>query len=296
MSIRNLIELILLAMVWGASYMFMRIATPEFGAIALIEIRVLVASLFLLPIWIFREGKSSTQQVKQFWWPIFVIGTLNSAVPFVLFAYSTLSITGGFASILNSTAPIWAALVAWLWLKKKLNFNGILGLLLGLIGVAILVSGSLSFDNSAAMIGIIAAVSASLLYGISANYTTEKLSKVSPLTISTFSQIGAMLVLLPLAIYFFPTEEISSESWLAVLALGVFCTGFAYTMYFRLIANVGSTKAITVTFLIPIFGTMWGALFLDEEVTQEMIVGTLIILLGTALVTGILSARKVITK
>ena len=292
MSIRNLIELILLAMVWGASYMFMRIATPEFGAIALIEIRVLVASLFLLPIWVLREAKSSKEKVKQFWWPLLVIGTLNSAVPFVLFAYSTLSITGGFASILNSTAPIWAALVAWIWLRKKLNFNGVLGLMLGMVGVSILVSDSLSFDNNAEMIGIIAAVIASLLYGISANYTTEKLSEVSPLTISTFSQIGAMLVLLPLAIYFFPKEDISMESWLAVLALGVFCTGFAYTMYFRLIANVGSTKAITVTFLIPIFGTMWGALFLDEEVTQEMIVGTLIILLGTALVTGILSVRK----
>ncbi len=292
MSIRNLIELIILAMVWGASYMFMRIATPEFGAIALIEIRVLVASLFLLPIWIFREGKTSSQSVKHYWWPILVIGTLNSAVPFVLFAYSTLSITGGFASILNSTAPIWAALVAWLWLRKKLNFNGVLGLLLGLIGVVILVSGSFSFNNNAEMIGIIAAMVASLLYGISANYTTVKLSEVSPLTISTFSQIGAMLVLLPLAIYFFPSEEISIESWLAVLALGVFCTGFAYTMYFRLIANVGSTKAITVTFLIPVFGTMWGALFLDEDVTQEMIIGTLIILLGTALVTGILSVRK----
>ena len=292
MSIKNLIELVMLAAIWGASFMFMRIATPEFGAIALIEVRVLVASLFLLPIWYLREARKQSDQVKTHLTPLFVVGMLNSAVPFVLFAYSTLHITGGFSSILNATAPIWGAVVAWVWLRKTLSFSGVLGLALGLAGVAILVSRSISFSMTGVSLGILAGLFAAFLYGIAANYTSEKLDSVSPLSIATFSQVAATLMLLVPAIYFFPEQPISTLSWLSVIALGVVCTGLAYTLYFRLIANVGSTRAITVTFLIPIFGSFWGAVFIDEQITIEMVIGSAVILFGTALVTGVVSPRR----
>ena len=292
MSIRNLLELILLAAVWGASFLFMRIATPEFGAVALIEVRVVIASIFLLPIWYLRDAKHQAMVVRSHRTHLLVVGILNSAVPFVLFAYSTLYITGGFSSILNATAPIWGALVALVWLRKKLSLDASLGLGLGLIGVAILVSNSISLTLSGVSLGILAALSASFLYGIAANYTSEKLSGVSPLSIATFSQVAASLVLLPLAIWYFPDQQISALAWWSVIAMGIFCTGLAYVMYFRLIANIGSSKAITVTFLIPIFGSLWGALFIGEEVTSEMVVGTVVILFGTALVTGVLSLAK----
>ncbi|NNC98566.1 MAG: DMT family transporter [Gammaproteobacteria bacterium] len=292
MSLRNLIELILLAALWGASFLFMRVATPEFGAIALIEVRVLVASVFLLPFWIYREAAFTRRAAISHWRPLLAVGILNSAVPFVLFAYSTLYITGGYASILNATAPLWGALVAWIWLKKTMSMDGVAGLLLGLTGVGILVSGSLSTSLTGVSLGILAALIASLLYGIAANYTTVRLAALSPLTISTFSQVGATVVLLPLAIFYYPEQEISLQAWLAVISLGVFCTGFAYILYFRLIAHVGSTKAITVTFLIPLFGTLWGAIFIDEQITIEMLIGSVVILSGTALVTGLLSLAK----
>ena len=292
MSTRSLLELILLAALWGASFLFMRIATPEFGAIALIEIRVLVAALFLLPIWWFKEAKTHTQNVKENAIPILVVGILNSAIPFVLFAYSTLYVTGGFASVINSTAPIWAAIVAWLWLQRKPSFDSTIGLACGVIGVTILVSGALSVSADSIGLGIVAALGATVLYGIAANYISENLGNVSSLSISTFSQVGAALVLLPLAIFYFPSGEISMRSWASVIVLGVFCTGFAYTLYFRLIANVGSDKAITVTFLIPVFGSGWGALFIGEAISLTMIIGTLIILTGTALVTGVVSLKK----
>ena len=292
MSIRNLLELILLAAVWGASFLFMRIATPEFGAVALIEVRVLVASIFLLPIWYLRDAKHQSKLVASHWPHLLVVGILNSAVPFVLFAYSTLYITGGFSSILNATAPIWGALVAWVWLRKTLSFEAAIGLGFGLLGVAILVSKSISLSMNGVSLGIVAALGASFMYGIAANYTSEKLNKVSPLSIATFSQIAASLVLLPAALWYFPQQQISPLAWVSVIAMGVFCTGLAYTMYFRLIANIGSTKAITVTFLIPIFGTLWGALFIAEEISTEMVIGSGVILFGTALVTGVLSFTK----
>jgi drug/metabolite transporter (DMT)-like permease len=292
MSIRNLIELILLAAIWGASFLFMRIATPEFGAVALIEVRVLVASVFLMPIWCLRDAKHQSKVVISHWPHLLIVGILNSAVPFVLFAYSTLHISGGFSSILNATAPIWGALVAWVWLRSTLSLEATIGLGFGLLGVAILVSKSISLSISGVSLGIFAALGASFMYGVAANYTSEKLKKVSPLSIATFSQVAASLMLLPAALWYFPQQQISPLAWGSVIAMGVVCTGLAYTMYFRLIANVGSSKAITVTFLIPIFGTLWGALFIAEEISSEMVIGTGVILFGTALVTGVLSFTK----
>jgi drug/metabolite transporter (DMT)-like permease len=129
------------------------------------------------------------------------------------------------------------------------------------------------------------------LYGIAANYTSEKLSQVSPLTIATMSQLAAAALLLPISLFFLPQGEISLTAWLAVVALGVLCTSLAYLMYFRLIAHVGSSNAVTVAFLVPVFGMFWGAVFLDEQITTTMVVGAAVILVGTALVTGVLKIK-----
>lgn len=289
MSPKYFAEMILLAALWGASFMFLRVATPEFGAIVLIEIRVLIASLFLLPIWWLRERSESSASVVQNWRGLILLGALNSAIPFVLFAYSTLSITGGLASILNSTAPIWAALVAYLWLGKGLSISALVGMLLGLAGVAVLVSGSTSGEAPGIRLGAAAALSATLFYGIAANYASVKLSGVTSLTIATFSLVAATLLLSIPALLSLPDTAISTRAWLAVLAMGIFSTGLANILYFRLIANVGSTRAITVAFLIPIFGTLFGVIFLNETVTLAILTGAAIVLCGTALVTGVLS-------
>jgi len=286
MSARNIIELVVLAALWGASFLFMRIAVPEFGAIALIEARVFIAGLVLLPFWWVRESTSSREKVVRHWPQILMIGLLNSSIPFVLFAYSMLYITGGMAAILNGTAPIWGAVVAWVWLKNRLALNGIIGLLIGFIGVVVLVSDELAIPTEGKLLAVSAA------YGIAANYTSEKLGDVSALSIATFSQVAAAISLLPLLFWFMPTQMPSFEAWMALLALAVACTSLAYLMYFRLLSAVGSTKAITVTFLIPMFGSFWGALFIDEKITLMMIVGMGTILLGTALVTGVLKIRQ----
>jgi drug/metabolite transporter (DMT)-like permease len=296
MSVKNIIELVILAALWGASFLFMRIAVPEFGAIALIEARVLIAGLVLLPFWWLREPALSRQKVRKHWLNIFVVGLLNSAIPFVLFAYSMLYITGGMAAILNGTAPIWGAVVAWLWLNSRMQLSGVLGLVVGFIGVVVLVSDELAVPAQGKTLAIVASASAPLLYGIAANYTSEKLANVSALSIATFSQLSAALCLLPLLFWFMPSQMPSIEAWMALLALAVLCTSVAYLMFFRLLAEIGSTRAITVTFLIPLFGSLWGALFIDEEITMMMVVGMAIVLFGTALVTGVIKIGRLTKK
>lgn len=288
MSFKNIIVLIVLAALWGASFLFMRIAVPEFGAIMLIEMRVLLAGLALLPFWWINESSQSKSRSLVKWKQIFVVGLLNSSIPFVLFAYSMLEISGGMASILNGTTPIWGAVVAWLWLKKRLSVNAVLGLLIGFLGVALLVSDEVTLSFDGKVLAILAASFAPILYGVAANFTAEKLSDISPLTIATFSQLAAAVSLLPLLAWYMPSTWPSLSAWLAVVALSLACTSWAYLIFFRLLADVGSTKAITVTFLIPLFGTVWGALFINEEITWMMILGMGIILTGTALVTGVL--------
>ena len=292
----DVVDHLLLSALWGASFLFMRIAVPEFGAVVLIEARVAIAALVLLPFWWYRESASSRQQVIKHWPRIFVVGLLNSAIPFVLFAYSMLYITGGVAAILNGTAPIWGAVVAWLWLKNKLALNGIIGLFVGFSGVVVLVSNELLVPTEGKALAIFAAAFAGVLYGVAANYTSEKLSEVSAMSIATFSQVAATISLLPLLYWFLPPQLPGLGAWMALLALAVLCTSLAYLMYFRLLAEIGSTKAITVTFLIPMFGSLWGALFIDEKITIMMVVGMMIILLGTAMVTGILNIRGVLKK
>lgn len=289
MKPRDIADLLLLAALWGGSFLFMRIAAPAFGPVALIELRVAIGALCLLPMLAWRNGLG---QLRPHAFPILVVGAINSALPFSLLAYAILSVTAGFAAILNSTVPLFAALVAYLWLNERLSRARIAGLAIGFAGVIVLVWGKVSFKAGGTGLAVIAALVAALLYGIASIYTQRRLRGVAPLAIATGSQIGAALLLLPFAWWLWPQRNPGSAVWLAALALGVVSTGFAYILYFRLIANVGPAKAVTVAFLIPMFGMLWGAMFLAEPVTLNMIGGCGVILLGTGLTTGLLQAGR----
>lgn len=286
MRLRDAIDLLVLAAVWGASFLFMRIAAPEFGPVVLIQLRVAIAALFLLPIFIVR-GQISELRIH--WKKLGLIGAINSAIPFCLLAYSTLYLTGGFAAILNATAPLFGALIAWLWLADKLDGSRIAGLLVGFAGVIVLVWNKVAFDAGGVSVAVFAAILASAFYGVGANYTKRHAGNLSSLAIATGSQLGAAIVLLPATVLLWPTGPISAQAWISVAIMGVASTGIAYILYFRLIANVGPAKAITVTYLIPAFAVFWGAVFINESVTTTMIYGCAIILIGTALGTGALS-------
>ncbi len=289
MKARDVFELLLLAALWGASFLFLRVSVPEFGPVALIEVRVVLAAAFLVPILMMRSGFAD---LKAYWKPIFALGTLNTALPFCLFAYSTLYLTGGFAAIINATSPLFGAIVAWLWLSDRLGASRIAGLVIGFAGVVILVWDKISLTFEGTGPAVLAAMLGAALYGVAANYTKRYLSGVAPLAVSTGSLIAAALLLFPAAVWLWPSDPVSTRAWLAVVVMGIASTAIAYLLYFHLIANVGPARAISVTYLIPGFAVLFGALFLDESLTLNMIIGCAVILAGTALATGLVTVFR----
>lgn len=280
----NLLRLVILAALWGGSFLFLRIAVAEFGPLPLVELRVAIGGLCLLPaLWLRYRLADIKENAKQ----IFLLGIIHSAIPFSLLAYSTLSLTAGFTSILNSTSPLFAAIVGWLWLKDRLGVTRVIGLLLGFTGVMVLVWDKVAFKAEGSGLAVVTALTAALLYGIGANYANQRLRDAHPPVVAAGSQISAALVLLPFALRAIPSTAPSFTAWSSAIALGVLSTGIAYILYFHLIRNIGAIGAIAVTFLIPVFGMLWGWLFLHEPVTGHMLAGTAVILVGTALTTGL---------
>ncbi len=286
MKISDIVDLVVLGAVWGASFLFMRIAAPEFGPIVLVAVRVTIGTMFLLPIFLYRADAS---ELKMPWSKLALLSVLNSVAPFFLLTFATLSITGGLAGILNATAPIWAAIIAWLWLSDRLGASRIVGLLIGFVGVLALVWNKVSLAFDGTTVAILAGLLAAVFYAIGGNYAKKHMSGVNPLALATGTMIAATVILFPVAIYLWPSEPVSTRAWVSAIIMGIASTGIGYILYFRLIRNVGPAKAITVTYLIPAFAMFWGAVFIDEEVTATMLVGCSIIFLGTALATGMLS-------
>lgn len=285
MRSRDLVDLVALGFLWGASFLFMRIAGPEFGAFALVEVRVVIAALVLLPMLLARgQGSELTRN----WRPLGILGIHNTALPFLLFTWATLYLSAGTSAILNATAPIFAAVIAWAWLGEKLTISRAGGLLVGIVGVWLLVGDKIGASVGNTTLAVIAALGGSFLYGIGGNFTRRYASHIKPLAVATGSQAGAALVLLPVAILTWPDTSISPTAWAAAIVMGLFSTALAYILYFRLIANTGPTNAITVTYLIPLFAMVLGAMVIDEPITASMAVGCAVILLGTALATGLL--------
>ena len=288
MKVRDLLDFTLLAALWGASFLFTRIAAPAFGPLAIADIRTAIAALVLLSLLIWRGGVSELAPNA---FRFLLLGAFNSAIPFTLFAYAALSITAGLASILNATVPLFGALVAWLWLRERLTWLQWLGLVIGFAGVLWLSAASASFKPGGHGWAIVAGLLASVSYAISGSVVKRYFAHVRPLAVATGSQVAASAILLPITLFYLPPVAPSALDWLALIALGVFCTGLAYALYFRLIARVGPTKTMAVTFLIPAFAIVWGVLFLDEHVTSVMLSGCAVILIGTALATQVLIKR-----
>ena len=267
----------------------MRIAAPEFGPVPLIATRVGVAAAFLVVILAIR---GRTRLLYAHARPLFLLGALSAAAPFTLFAYAMLSITAGLASVLNATVPLFGAVVAYLWLGDKLGRLRSLGLVIGFAGVVLLVSDKISFARGGTGWAIIATLAAAFLYAISASFIKKYLSDVDPLVNATGSEIAATALLLIPAIFYWPETNPSPLGWVSAILLGIMCTGIALALFFQLIARVGPSKAITVTYLIPVFGVLWGFLFLDEVVSGRMLAGCGVILLGTSLASGVIRARR----
>ncbi|MHB1332025.1 MAG: DMT family transporter [Sulfuriferula sp.] len=282
MNLASLVRLITLAAIWGGSFLFTRISAPVLGPVILIEYRVCLAAVFLAMMAMVLHKPLNA---RQHWQHYLMLGIFNGAIPFLLFAFSAQTLSASAMSILNATSPIWGAVIGAAWTRHPLNARTVLGLGLGIIGVGLV----LGFDHLAAQRGAGIAVTAALLaafsYGIATTYAKTAKS-VDSFSNAHGSMWAASLMIAP-AVPFAPAHAAPGGGvMLAVITLGIVCTGIAFLLYFRLIRDIGATSALTVTFLIPVFGILWGRLFLHELITLGMVAGSCVVILGTALVTG----------
>jgi drug/metabolite transporter (DMT)-like permease len=281
-------EFFLLSGLWGASFLFMRLGASEFGPLPTAGLRVALATLFLWPILV-QQGQWPA--LRQHWRPVLLAGLINSAIPFALYAWAVLHITTGLASILNATVPLFGAIIAWLWLGERIGRLRSFGLALGFLGVALLAwraPGGAGGQSDLAFWAVAACLGATTCYALAASYARRYLVGIPPLATATGSQLGAALFLaIPTAIAW-PAQMPGLRAWLAIAAISVLCTGIAYILYFRLIANAGPSRALAVTFLAPVFAVLYGVVFLSETVTLWMAGCALVIVLGTLLSTGLI--------
>ncbi len=286
-------DFVLLAAIWGSSFLFTRIAVVDFGALPTAAVRVAIAAAFLLPLVLLRGLGGA---LMSNWRRVFLVGLFNSGIPFACFAFALLSITTGLSAILNATVPMFGAIVAWFWLKDRPTGSRVLGLLIGFAGVAMLAWDKATFKPDASGIApgwaVLACLFACVCYALSASYAKRYLTGLPPLVTAAGSQIGATVGLALPAAWLWPAQAPGGGAWLALLAVGVLCTGIAYVLYFRLIESAGPARALAVTFVVPVFAVFYGAVFLGEVVTLWMLLCAVVIICGTALSTGLLKLGR----
>jgi drug/metabolite transporter (DMT)-like permease len=284
MSPANLLSFFTLAAIWGASFLFMRIAAPHFGALWTAELRVAFAWLTLVVLFVLTARPLFVRShLKHFW----VVGAFNSGIPFALFSFAALHIPAGYSAILNAIVPLWAAVFSALLLGERLTWRVALGALIAMAGISLMVKlGPVSFSGNT-LLAVLACVLATACYGFAGTWTKKHLPGVPGHVSATNSQLFAALTLLPLALLDVPQQMPPVAAWGAVLALAVFCSALAYVLYFRLLTKMSATKATTVTFVIPAFGILWGWVFLSEPITLTMLLGFALVLVATAMVMGL---------
>jgi drug/metabolite transporter (DMT)-like permease len=283
--------LLVLSAFWGGGFLFIRIATPVLGPVALMAMRVVLAGLgLLLFAWVTR----TRLELRTYWRHYLVIGIINAALPFTLIGVAEISLTSGLAAQLNATTPLFGAITAVIWMKEAMTIKKAVGLVLGLLGVVILVGWSMLPVSEVLILSVVVSLAAAASYGIASVYIKVSLgNKVSSLAIATCSQFFAALFLVPLALVAPPTRMPTLNVLLAVVGLALLCTALTLLLYIWLIAHAGPMKTLTVTFLAPVFGVVWGVLFLKEPLAPGMLMGLIVILIGAGLVTELLfSSRK----
>ena len=264
----------ILGAVWGSAFMFIKIATPELGPIALVNIRLAVAGLIFIPFLLQQKYlKHFRNNLKN----ILVLSVINTALPFSLFAYASLESSSNMLSILNGTTAIMAVVISTIWLKIRLNFFQIMGVFIGLFGIVVLANPDNVYIS---MKATIFCLSAAFCYALSANYIQKFAYKTNTIVLIGWSLVIASVLLLPITFFNLPSQLPSNNVIFSILWLGVISTGVAFLGYVRLIEKVGAVKTATVAYFIPVFGVIWGYVFLGEPITLQILIGMILILIG----------------
>lgn len=271
------VEIAALGAIWGASFLFMRVAAPELGAFALVELRLALGAIVLLPfLWRARQAFPA-----RLWPKLALIGAINSAVPFLLFAWAAQRAPAGVGAICNAMTVLFTALVGALFFGERIGLGRSVTLVVGFAGVVVLASGRIAgLDIGPA---VAAGTGAALLYGIGINLVRRHLGGLPPAAVAAATLGSAALLVLPFAVADWPRHAVSAQAWGSVALLGVLCTGIAFVMYYRLIARIGAARASTVTYLVPLFGVAWAWWLLDEQPTLRMAIAAALILGSVAM-------------
>ncbi len=274
-------RLLALAAIWGASFLFFRMAVPALGVAWFAELRVVIAAIVMLA---YARVLGVPLDARTHWRAYLLMGVLNAALPWSLYAYAGLHLGAGTMSILNATTPFFGAICGALWLGERITARKLAGLALGVTGVSLVVGlGPIALTRDA-MLGALACVAATLCYAVSTTWLKRMGSKAPPISLSTATLVVASLAIAPFLPAVPPPSAFTPPVVVAVLGVSILCSALAFVLFFRLIADLGPTRALTITFLIPVFGVLWGAVFLGEQVGLGTIAGGLVVLAATALV------------
>ena len=288
MNNADIARLLCLAALWGGSFSFMRVVAPVFGGIGTMWLRIGIAGLVLLA---YARITHVDLGFGKWWKQYLFIGLMNSALPFALFAFAMKTLPAGYGAILNGAAPFFAAIFAALMLKEKLSTARMVGLLLGFTGVGVVMNlGTLTLDHET-LIAAAACIAATCSYGFIIVYTKKYTQGAPNMGIAVGTLLLPAIVVTPLGVASVPAAWPTAIVLFSLLGLAIFCSAIAYLFYFRLIRDVGPTKAITVTFLVPVFGVIWGALFFGESLNGGALLGGVLVLLGVALVLEVVPGK-----
>lgn len=288
MQTRDVAELLLLSVLWGAAYLFMRAAVPAFGPAPLIALRLAIAAAVLLPVLMWRGG---LRQLGAHPMALMVQAVPFTALPFLMLGFAAQHLTAGLMAVLNATAPLFAALLAHFLFHERLGGWRSVGLLIGFGGVAWLTAGSVSFKSGDGLLAVGAVLLTSALWAVGANFTRRRLGGMNALALTVGSLAVASLALAPLAAATWPTTPAPPRAWIEMAFLGVCSSGLGFLLYYRLLRRIGPVRAMSVTFLNPVVALAAGALYLGETIDWQTLAGAAVVLGGTALALGLWPAR-----
>lgn len=281
MNLSAVLRLLLLGMIWGSSFIFQRITVPALGVGMTAAGRILLGALVLQ---LLRQSLAQPLAWRARWKDYLIVGALTAGVPLVLFAIAARQLPAGYSAVLNATVPLFTVLLVWITQRRQPSLSKLMGVLAGVLGVAILARFGVVQTNIETVLAFAAALVASALYAVGAVEARRRFPATAPMAVAAGTQTAAALLLLPLLVFSVPTQLPAIAPVIALLVLGLLCTGVAFALHFGLLRDIGSERATTVTFLIPVFAQLWGSLFLGEALAWPSLLGLALVLLAVALV------------
>ena len=280
MEIRYWTLLIFLGAIWGSAFIFIKVAAPEFGAVGLVQARLIIASLIFLPILL---RKKYLLLLNPIWKHSLILAITNNAIPFTLFSLASFESESNMLAILNATTAFNTMIIAYFWLNETVTLKQFIGLIMGFIGVVILVNPD---SSSTSLISAVLCLMGAACYSFSTVFIQKNSAKTNKLVLIGWSIIFSVFLMIPMTLFYLPSTVPSFDAFLSVLWLGGVSTGLAFLGYVRLIEKIGAVKTSTVAYFLPVFGIIWGYIFLEEKITTSIVIGCITILLGVFLATS----------